>query len=80
MDQQIFTWPCSANAASLIRNPKSLLSIMSSWKNGILQLSEGERLWALTEIYLELSLPLPIALRAAEADLYQVDVEKPAGC
>ena len=42
----------------------------------IQQFSYAERLVALTLIYLELSLPLQVALRAAEADLCQLDVEK----
>jgi hypothetical protein len=42
----------------------------------IQQFSYGERLGALTLIYLELSLPLQVALRAAEADLCQLDVGK----
>jgi hypothetical protein len=41
----------------------------------IQQFSYGERLVALTLIYLELSLPLQVALRAAEADLCQLEVE-----
>jgi hypothetical protein len=40
----------------------------------IQQFSYGERLGALTLIYLELSLPLRVALRAAEADLCQLEV------
>ena len=46
----------------------------------IQQFSYGERLGALTLIYLELSLPLQVALRAAEADLCQLDVRKCASC
>jgi hypothetical protein len=35
----------------------------------IQQYSDGERLEALTQIYVELSLPFQVAYRAAEADL-----------
>jgi hypothetical protein len=40
--------------------------------NRIQQFSYGERVGALAQIYLELSVPLPIALRAARADLLQL--------
>jgi hypothetical protein len=42
----------------------------------IQQFSYGERLGALTLIYLELSLPLQVALRAAEADLLSISRTK----
>jgi hypothetical protein len=42
--------------------------IMSTW---IDQFSYAEKLAALTQLYLELRLPLAHALRAAEADLSQ---------
>jgi hypothetical protein len=45
-------------------------------KNSGHQFSEGERLDALTQIYLELSLPLKVALGAAAADLRDLDVQK----
>jgi hypothetical protein len=38
--------------------------------------SDGERLDALTQIYLELSLPLKVALWAAAADLHDLDLQK----
>jgi hypothetical protein len=48
-------------------------------KNSVLQFSDGERLDALTQIYLELSLPLKVALWAAAADLCDLDVQKSEG-
>ena len=44
----------------------------------IQQYSDGERLEALTQIYVELSLPLQVAHRAAEADLCYHDAQKSA--
>jgi hypothetical protein len=44
--------------------------------NSLQRFSDGERLDALTQIYLELSLPLKVALWAAAADLRDLDVEK----
>jgi hypothetical protein len=46
----------------------------------IQQFSYGDRLCALTQIYLELGLRLQVALRAAEADLCQLDVQKSVRC
>ena len=40
---------------------------------GIEQFSDGERLVALAQIYLEFSLPPQVALWAAEADLCHLD-------
>ncbi len=42
------------------------------------QYSGGESVGALTQIYLELGLPLQFALRAAEADLCYREVQKSA--
>jgi hypothetical protein len=44
--------------------------------NSLQHFSDGERLNALTRIYLELSLPLKIALWAAAADLRDLDPQK----
>ena len=44
----------------------------------IQQYSDGERLEALTQIYVELSLPLQVAHRAAEADLCYHDARQSA--
>jgi hypothetical protein len=52
----------------------------AAYAKSIPQFSYGERLGALTLLYLELSLPLQVALRAAEADLCQFDVRKCASC
>lgn len=78
MDEQIFTWPLSADETSGIENLKAFLfdqQLMRTDKR-IQQSSYGDRLGALTQIYLELNLPLQVALRAAEADLCQHDVQK----
>jgi hypothetical protein len=40
------------------------------------QFSDGERLGALTQIYLELSLPLQVAIWAAAADLRHLNAQK----
>ena len=42
----------------------------------IQQFSDGERLGALTQIYLEISLPLQVAIWAAAADLRHLDAQK----
>jgi hypothetical protein len=44
--------------------------------NSLQHFSDGERLDALTRIYLELSLPLKVALSAAAADLRDLDPQK----
>jgi hypothetical protein len=44
--------------------------------NTVHQFLDGERLDALTQIYLDLSLPLKVALWAAAADLRDLDMEK----
>jgi hypothetical protein len=44
--------------------------------NSMQQISDGERLGALTQIYLELSLPLKVALWAATADLRDLELQK----
>jgi hypothetical protein len=54
----------------LIKHPSSSAGFKTT-AYPLEQPSYGERLTALTLIYLELSLPLQVALRAAEADLGQ---------
>jgi len=76
MDEQIFTWPLSAT--SCIQNLKPFLFDQELVKmdNGVQQFSCGQRVGALTQVYLAFGLPLQIALRAAEADLGQLDVQQ----
>jgi hypothetical protein len=71
MNEQIFTFPLSPNATSCIHNPKPILFDQELMKTNasVQQFSDGRKLGALTLIYLELGLPLQVALRAAEADL-----------
>lgn len=78
MEEQIFTCPLSANETSCIQNPKPFLFDQELVKidNSIQQFSWGQRIGALTQIYLAFGLPLQTALRAAEADLGQLDVQK----
>jgi hypothetical protein len=76
MDEQIFTWPLSAT--SCIQNLKPFLFDQELVKmdNSAQQFSCGQRVGALTQVYLAFGLPLQIALRAAEADLGQLDVQQ----
>jgi hypothetical protein len=71
MDEQTFIWPLSANETSRVQNLLPRLSHQEPMKanDSSQQFSYGERVEALAQIYLELSVPLPIALRAARADL-----------
>jgi len=71
MNEQIFTLPLSPNATSCFHNPKPILFDQELTKidAGIKQFLDGRKLGVLTLIYLELGLPLQVALRAAEADL-----------
>jgi hypothetical protein len=82
MNEQTFTWPLSPKPASCIQNPKPFIFDQELMKmdNSIQQFSDGKRLRALIQIYLEFSLPLQVAHRAAEADLCRLDVEKSASC
>jgi hypothetical protein len=61
----------SANAASIIQNLKPILinQEFTKMNTNIEQFSYVSKLVALTHLYVGLSLPLPAALRAAEADL-----------
>jgi hypothetical protein len=52
----------------------------AAYPRTIKRFSYEESLWALTLVYLEFSLPPQVALRAAEADLCQLDVRKCASC
>jgi hypothetical protein len=74
MEEQTFIWPLSANETSRIQNLLQLLFDLEPMKthNSIQQFSYGDRVGALAQIYLELRVPLPIALRAARADLLQL--------
>jgi hypothetical protein len=74
MDEQTFSWPDGANKTLRAQNRSSLHFAQEPVKehDGIQQRAYGERLEALAQIYLELSVPLPIALRAAWADLRQL--------
>ncbi|MGA8482289.1 MAG: hypothetical protein WB696_30325 [Chthoniobacterales bacterium] len=78
MEEQIFTCPLSANETWCIQNPKPFLFDQELVKmdNSIQQFSWGQRIGALTQIYLAFGLPLQTALRAAEADLGQLGVQK----
>ena len=71
INEQISAWPISANAASIIRNSKPILTHqeLTKMSTNIEQFSYVSKRVALTQLYVELSLPLPAALRAAEADL-----------
>jgi hypothetical protein len=71
MNEQISAWPIGANAASIIQNLKPILinQEFTKMSTNIEQFSYVSKLMALTHLYVELSLPLPAALRAAEADL-----------
>jgi hypothetical protein len=63
INEQISGWPISANAASTFQE-------FTKRSTNIEQFSYVSKLVALTYLYVELSLPLPAALRAAEADLH----------
>jgi len=71
MNEQISAWPISANAASIIQNLKPILinQEFTRMSTNMEQFSYVSKLMALAHLYVELSLPLPAALRAAEADL-----------
>lgn len=78
MDEQIFTGPLSAHLTSRIQNLKPILFDQELVKmdNSVQQFSCGQKVGALTQVYLAFGLPLPTALRAAEADLGQLDAEQ----
>jgi hypothetical protein len=63
INEQISGWPVSANAALTFQE-------FTKTSINIEQFSYVSKLVALTYLYVELSLPLPAALRAAEADLH----------
>jgi hypothetical protein len=71
MSEQISAWPIGANTASIIQSLKPILinQEFTKMSTKIDQFSYVSKLVALTHLYVELSLPLPAALRAAEADL-----------
>jgi hypothetical protein len=74
MDEQTFIGPLCANETSRVQNLLPLRVDREPMKtnNSSQQFSYGERVGALVQIYLELSVPLPIALWAARADLLQL--------
>ena len=67
MNGQISAWSLNAQAASPIQN--SELLPINQGTNARTELSYAEKFLTLTSQYLELSLPLTAAVRAAEADL-----------
>jgi hypothetical protein len=73
MDEQNIIWPLTTNERSRGQNLPPLLDQERLKKNNSTHdFAFGERLGALAQIYLELSVPLSIALRAARADLHQL--------
>jgi len=71
MNEEISAWPISTNAALIIQNLKPLLINQEFTKTStnIEQFSYVSKLVALTDLYMQLRVPLVAALRAAEADL-----------
>ena len=71
MNEQISARPISPNAVSIIENIKPILTNkeLTKMSTNIEQFSYVSKRVALTHLYVELGLPLPAALRAAEADL-----------
>ena len=71
MNEQISAWPISANAASIIQNLKPILinQEFTKMSTNMEQFSYVSKLVALTDLYMQLRVPLVAALRAAEADL-----------
>jgi len=76
MDEQIFTWPLSATSCIQKLKPFLFDQELVKMDNSVQQFSCGQRVGALTQVYLAFGLPLQIALRAAEADLGQLDVQQ----
>jgi hypothetical protein len=71
MNEQISARPIGANAGSIILNLKPVFidQEFTKMSTNIEQFAYVSKLVALTHLYMELSLPVPAALRAAEADL-----------
>ena len=71
MNEEISAWPISTNAALIIQKLKPLLINQEFTKTStnIEQFSYVSKLVALTDLYMQLRVPLVAALRAAEADL-----------
>ena len=71
MNEQIMSPSANSSAGSFIQDLMPLLTDYPSMEMSthINQFSYGEKVATLTQLYLELSLPLQEALRAAEADL-----------
>jgi hypothetical protein len=71
MNEPISAWALTASTASFIQNSKpSLINRESTrLRPNLEQFSYVAKIAALAYLYLELNLSLPVALRAAEADL-----------
>ena len=70
INKQTAAWPIRANAGSIIRNLKPVIDEeVTKMSTKIEQFSYALKLVALTHLYMELSLPLAAALRAAKSDL-----------
>jgi hypothetical protein len=69
--EQPSAWPIGTNAGSIIQNLKPVVidQEFTKMNTNIEQFSYVSKLVALTHLYMELSLPVPVALQAAEADL-----------
>ena len=69
MNTRISAWPTGANAGSIIQNLKPVIIDQERMRTNIEQFSYVSKLVALTHLYMELTVPVPAAIRAAEADL-----------
>jgi hypothetical protein len=81
MNEQISGRLIGAGAASIIQNLKPVLidQEFTKMSTNIERFSYALKLVTLTHMYMELSLPLPAALRAAESDLlYRKNHPNPA--
>jgi hypothetical protein len=71
MNEQISGRPIGANPPFIVEHLKPVLieQEFTKMSTKIEQFSYALKIVALTQLYMELSLPLPAAIRAAEADL-----------
>ena len=78
MNEQLFTGTLGTNEISRIQSLRSILfdPKFVEATGGVQQPLCGQRLGALTQIYLTFGLPVQIAVRAAQADLRQLDTRK----
>jgi len=78
MDEQLHTEKPGTNGISPTQNLRPILfdQALLETGGGAQQFLWRQRLDALTQIYLTFDLPAQIAVRAAEADLRQVDARK----